>query len=908
MMVPESIRHSMEGETPHEIKIVDWSIRRDGEEAWQPIAVPGCWEDAGRPADDPGPFTYRSTVDIPPAFAGRRLWLRFQGVSYDCTVCIDGRPVGRHVGTWDPFEIEITRAAAPGRRVELTVRVEKPASPTAGPGSPTVTGRFALRETLSGFLPYVWGHAFGGLWQDVTLFSTGRRRLLPDSLYVAGTADGHVTIEGECVGRGKVAITLESPHGEPVIQADAHAAPGVRWTGVLPDPQPWSPDHPVLYTARVSLPEGDECRVRFGLRSLATEGSTIVLNGRPVYPRLALSWGWTPGKRCPNPGTDWVRARLAGLREMGFNGVKLCLWVPPAYFFDLADEMGMLLWLELPMWLPAFTPHFRRQTPVEYERLVRMARGHPSVILYTLGCELNRDVDASFLSDLYTRLKGMAGQALVRDNSGSGEAYGGWLAESADFYDHHFYCELQFLRPLLASFAPWWRERQPWLMGEFCDYDAIRDWPALLAAHAGRPPWWADPSAAVNPQGARWEMRAAGQAEKLQATGLESELPTLIAAARRQGLLHRKLTLETVRTRPDVSGYVLTGEVDTPISTAGLWDDLGVIRYDPDTLRAFNDDLILMLGHLRRREWVAGGDRPLYIDRFNAGSKTMVRMHILVSNYGRHAGEALLSWEARLPGEMLLAAGESPITLSAQGGQVGELLVLQFLPPEVEHPLKLEIRARLQAGGRVWSNRWPVWIYPARPWHDVSPFTLFDPAGELPDLLRLAGGCCEQQDHGRELGPDRVAVCTAWGRGLDRFVAGGGRVVLIQQKHGPPGPLPAVECSFWREACKLVIPHPAWGDFPHDNDPGLQFYSLATDCALDASGMGDAVSPLLRRLDTRGPDMLEYACLVPWGRGRLLATTLRFQGGLGDQPNGIARSPAAEWLLAEWIRWLHAQG
>jgi hypothetical protein len=715
-----------------------------------------------------------------------------------------------------------------------------------------------------------------------------------------------VIVEGECTEAGEVTVVVDGPGVRSVLEGHVEATPRFLWTGQIPDPHPWSPERPALYSARLLLPEGDERRLRFGLRAVTSEGPAILLNSRPIYPRLALSWGWQPGRRCPNPGPAAVRAFFAGLREMGFNGVKLCLWVPPAYYFDLADEMGMLLWLELPMWLPSFTPHFQQQTPVEYERLLRAVRNHPSIILYTLGCELNRDVDASFLTDLYGRLKAMAGPVLMRDNSGSGEAYGGWLAESADFYDHHFYCELQFLRQLLAAFQPVWREQLPWLMGEFGDYDAVRDWPAILAAHGGQPPWWADPRPEVNPQGARWEMRAAGQWNRLEHTALAGRLAELTAAACRQGLLHRKLTLEAVRMRPEVSGYVLTGLSDTPISTAGLWDDLGHMRYDPETLRTSNDDVVLLLGSDRRRKWVAGGDRPAFVDRFNACGGAMMRGHLVLSSDGSHAGLAHVRWEAGLPGNHPLAAGECQVLLAPTGTRLGEVAVVEFRAPAVEAPCRLEIKAQVRAGGQVWANAWPVWIYPVDPWHNVPPFSLLDPAAVVLDLPRLAAGRCTRQGSGGRLAGDRVLVCTAWSRSVDRFVKAGGRAVLLQQKNRPPGPLPVVECPYWREACKLLEPHPAWGDFPHE-EAELQFYSMVPDCALDAAGLPGAISPLLRRLDTRGLDLLEYACVVQWGQGRLVATTLRLQGGLGDEPSGITSSPAAQALLAGWIRWLSVE-
>ncbi len=156
--------------------MLQWQIRRDGQRRWQPISVPGCWEDAGFPATDPGPYWYRTTIPVHRA-AGQRLWLRFGAVSYHCTVSVDGQEIGSHTGMWDPFEIEIPGAFTPGQRAELLVQVEKPAGLTAGPDSPAVPGHFPLRQTLSGFLPYVWGHAFGGLWQEVQVLVTGPRRM-----------------------------------------------------------------------------------------------------------------------------------------------------------------------------------------------------------------------------------------------------------------------------------------------------------------------------------------------------------------------------------------------------------------------------------------------------------------------------------------------------------------------------------------------------------------------------------------------------------------------------------------------------------------------------------------------------------------------------------------------------------
>ena len=889
--------------------MLHWQIRRDGRRRWQPVSVPGCWEDAGFPVTDPGPYWYRTS--IPTQVPGQRLWLHFGAVSYHCTVSVDGQEIGSHTGMWDPFEIEIPDTHASGKQAELLVQVEKPASLTAGPDSPAVLGRFPLRQTLSGFLPYVWGHAFGGLWQEARVVVTGPRR--PSDLYVRGTADGRVCISGECSAPGLCQLELFDPAGKLLVSEAIEAEPDLKWSGRLPNPQPWSPASPALYDARLTLQEdrhgttGSYNR-RFGLRTLETQGATIVLNGQPLYPRLALSWGWYPDRRSPNPGPKRVRAGLLRLRQMGYNGVKLCLWFPPPYYFDLADELGMILWVELPMWLPEPIGFFRQQVPIEYERLVRLARSHPAVLFCTLGCELNRAVDAPFLADLYARVKMLAGDALVRDNSGSGEAYGGWLAESADFYDNHFYCELQFLHPLLNAFAPAWRAAKPWLMGEFCDYDTVRDLPALLKAAGGALPWWLQPDSQVNPQGARWEYRSVQHAGKLQENGLLVRIPDLVEASHRQGLLHRKATLEAVRARPDLSGYVVTGEADTPISAPGMWDDLGRLKFDPDAFRAFNSDLILLAGWDRKRTWDAGGDRPAPWDPYSYAAGTTVRAHLVASNYTAFHGPARLTWQASFSDKAPFARGEAAVDLAA--GRVQELAVAQFSAPKVAHPRRMAIQASIEAGGYTATNAWPLWIYPSRPWAGVSPFLLHDPSGVLADLPLLIPDLCQQgnSDQGALL-QDPVLVCTAWSAETDALVAAGGRALLLQHREGSPGPLPVVACPYWREALKLAEPHPAWGDFPCA-DPGLQFYALAADCALDtttprhASPHLGGFAPLLRRLDARSLDLHEYAAVLHWGRGLLIATTLRLQGGLGDQPAGISRSPAAAYLLACWLRYL----
>jgi hypothetical protein len=928
-----------------------WELRPEGEEAWRAATVPGCWEQAGVPMTFAGPCWYRRTVTIPAEWAGQRIWLRFGAVSYHAEVFVDRRPAGEHTGLWDAFAIEITGLVTPGADAELSLRVEKPAGLTAGPDSARLPGRFPLRETLAGFLPYVWGHMFGGIWQGAELVATGPAVF--EDLLVRGAADGTVEVTAATSAPAEVTIEIRDPNGMPICLAtentesterviERHSVTSVhsvaknlaRFSLSIPEPQPWSPDSPALYEARLSLAGGDERVVRFGLRTLRAEGSTITLNGEPIYPRMALSWGWYPEALHSNPGPARVRADFARLKQLGYNGVKLCLWFPPQRYFDLANELGMLLWVELPMWIPQPSAFFRAQTPAEYDRLMRLARGHPSVILYTLGCELSRVVDAQLLGPLFELVKRHAGAALVRDNSGSGEAYGGLLDEYAEFYDHHFYAELQHFRGLLDYFAPRGRAPQPWLFGEFCDYDAFRDPEQLqnqeprtenlgdLAGDAtvlgsgfsgSTSPWWLSDDPETNPQGARWQYDLPFHERRLREAGLLGRGAELERISERQGLWHRKYTLELVRLYREVSGYVVTGEADTPITSAGMWDHADRLKFDPAEFRGFNADLVLLAAWDRRRQWSGGGDRAAPWDTWSYPAGATVRPHLVASHYGRARGPARLAWRAGFAGEPAFAHGEAQASFALAPGDLRELAVAEFAAPQVGTPRQALLEAELEIDGERAHNSWPLWIFPPSPWARARGIALYDPLGRLGDFERIAPGLDERPKTNDELSQlssfvlrpsSTVVITTLWVPELHEWIERGGRAILVQPDPQPPGPLPVAALPFWREALRLAEPHPAWGDFPLDDALAMQLFGCAADQALDLAGYAGEWRPILRRLDTRTMRLHEYAAELRLGAGSAIVTTLRLSGGQGAQPAGIARSTAAAYLLWCWASYL----
>ncbi len=907
-----------------------WAFRRDtadqGEtagwatdpatgEGWKEAVVPGCWERDGQPGTFAGPAWYRHDVIVPAAYRtpGYRVWWENDAVSYHADGWAGGRKVGVHTGLWDAFAWEVPAVALQSDRLALALRVEKPGGK-----------RFPLRETMAGFLPYVWG-TWGGPWQEARLRATGPAAI--QRVWAPGKANGTVAAEAD--------VDI-APGTETVIRFDLRDAAGrgvasrevtVTETGTVKASlranrhELWEPNAPVLYTLSVTAVVNghisDTRTRRVGFRDISPRDETLYLNGQPIYFRAPLSWGWYETERAPHPSPEVFADELKRVRALGFNGMKLCLWIPPQSYFDIADRLGMLLWVELPMWLPQDSEFSRRQTPDEYRRIVRQVGDHPSVALWTIGCEVGQGVDAAFLGGLYDQVKKQTGSPLIHSNSGSAECYGGPLPEQADYWDFHFYADLPFARPLFDSFAPRWRAPRPWLFGEFCDQDALRDLPELIEKRGGETPWWAVNDPATNPKGVRWEYGVVEQMDRMKKADLLRRRDALREGSRRQALLARKATLELARSYPFMSGYVVTGLKDTPITSAGLFTDDGAARFSPVEFTSFNADTVLVIEPDRRRAWVAGGDRPAFLDRWGAWSESAVRRHVGVSHFGRADGPARLTWRATREDGSTIRSGRLDLPRLSPGS-FAEMGLLEFDAPKVYRPEKLLISVSLDVADHHQAavNSWPLWVYPKPVKDEKRRVGLFDPAGRLPGMeaavgitpipLSAAGG--EPSDN---KGPISVVVATAWRPEMGEYLRNGGKVLLLQvgASEGADGDgLPAVSVPFWREAMKLFEKHASWGAFPHEDWTDFLFYGLAGDAAFEVekvvATLGAQVTPVLTRVDARSFATHGYTLAARVGQGRLLMTTLRPQGGLGDQPSGLARHVAGAYLLRAWLDWL----
>jgi hypothetical protein len=596
------------------------------------------------------------------------------------------------------------------------------------------------------------------------------------------------------------------------------------------------------------------------------EGTKLSLDGLPWYPRGLLHWGWYPELGHTNAPDETILREVRAAKELGFNLVKFCLWVPPHRYLEILREEGMEAWLELPLWDPTADPARQLKMFNELERIVLQYRRHESIVIWTIGCELSGSTSAEYRHRLYEMVQRHTGSPLIKDNSGGAEMYGGDLREFGDFYDFHPYCDTMFYPQVLDSLLPTAHKRMPILLGEFNDIDAHRD----LARLRQEQPCWASPDPWLNEQGVRWQYDLPRVLESPPAGLAEGSdrHRRLMESSRRKALFIRKFVQESVRAREGIGGYAITGWRDTPISTAGFFDDWGRPRFTPDEVLPWNGPGVLFLIPTRRPPWVHGGNRPGYQDSFN---------HFTGQIFWRVGVHSETFLNGQLEWTILDLGGG--VVAEGQGGGVRaeplESLEVGQIHWECEQPGVYELRVRF--GGLENRSRIGVFERPLTSW--LEKIAVDDPT----DLLSL------------EAGDGDVTLSTRIPTDLSRRLAQGERLVLLLTSEGTqPAP-------FWRESAL------EWDEgffsaiYIGEGDRWEALLPVSADCVLRLdelqSRAGVELRTLMNRVDTR---TYAEAPLLVSAKG-FAATTLRPMGGLGIQPTSLLKNPVGVALLRRLI-------
>ena len=850
------------------------------------IPVPSAWE--AHTADKLGDAaTYTRAFHLSSTFIGARILLECDAISFDATIRLNDQLVGSHRGMWSPFQFDVTSILKTGEN-KIEIDVVKPGK------------RFPLRETLAGFLPDVCT-TFGGIWQGIRLRTFANAAFHDLKIFARrGWVDVQGGVEVFSEQKTKLHVQLKTPQVSKTCEVS-----GDTFAAHIELPEDDEARNP-LSEISLSLFAGSERLAHatrtIGLRDLKIQNEIVTLNNQPLHLRGVLDWGWNPNRLCPTPTRDELFQSFAKARSLGFNLIKLCLFVPDETTFDVADDTGMMLWLEIPMWLPRLTPEVKELARREYHDLFQRLHHHPSIVVLSLGCELNAEANAEFLNEFNDLARLYFPNALHCDNSGSAEAYGGVATQLSDFYDYHFYADPHFFQPLVEHFTRSYQPRKPWLYGEFCDADTFRDF-SLLDRRQQKPVFSKKTGFSDSLLGDDWWLTQPTHLDRddflamrdyknrLRAANISDNGKELTRVARKQATAIRKYIVEQVRKNSAAGGYVISGWMDTPITTSGIVDDQLNLKFDPREWTQFNNDRVLTLDRERRRRWI-GGDRPAYKDPFCWWAGESAEIHLALSNGGEEIRDWGLKWEVRGEKSQVIAEGEID-GVDVQGGEVKEIAVLHFKMLMVEKVTEFVLRVEAtHPKESPLQNEWKLFVFPNLSLPKIALHGSFKHHHHFDRLDKNVS-----VDDGSQ-----VVISDTLDEALLAEVRQGRRALLWQATHDDRF---TRSLPFWREAIHIFPDHTLWTLLPHPQYADMRFFSVASDVAIDVDRLSNVIGAkcesVWRRFDARQMFWSEYVVEAKIGDGILLATTLKLEGGSGSQPETFETNPMGSFLLASIV-------
>ncbi|HWA82290.1 MAG TPA: glycoside hydrolase family 2 TIM barrel-domain containing protein, partial [Fimbriimonadaceae bacterium] len=353
------------------------------DKGWSPIKVPAHWEMEGFKSLG-GIGGYRLHFRTP-AGTGR-LMLRFDGVYSGADVWVNGRHLAHHEGGFTPFEMDVTDAVSRGGENVLALRVVEHTNTSDNLDKMSQYADFGL----------------AGIMRKVTLFHVPDTHV--EALEESASFAGSATVSGKlgivnCQGRSAsiaAEISLETKAGQvvartslPAVSLEAMSRGDETFKLSVANPHPWNAENPYLYTLRVELKQGSRTvqtlRQKIGLRETTIEGSTLLIDGKPVKIRGTCHHDQYPTMgRAVTPEIERTDVKM--IKQANLNALRTSHYPPMPELIQAADEMGLYVEDEADFCWVGVADDLRNAPQIIQltAEMIARDRNHPSVFMWSL--------------------------------------------------------------------------------------------------------------------------------------------------------------------------------------------------------------------------------------------------------------------------------------------------------------------------------------------------------------------------------------------------------------------------------------------------------------------------------------------------------------------------------------------
>jgi len=365
---------------------------------WDRVKIPGCWNFYRENLynyEGVAVFTRTFTWQTGKAYGdAERVFLKFNGIQYDSKIFLNRQYLGCHNGGSTQFFIEITNCLLEENRILIvTENIRRKDRVPA--------------ENMDWF-------NYGGIHRSVEIIRTPSTfiqdffiHLVPDGKF--DSLNVEIDVNGpDDTGDATIRIPELS------IEKNVAITNG-RGTGILKaKPELWSPGFPKLYKVEVQYKK-DSITERTGFREIKVDGTEILLNGKNIYfCGICMHEESLTGGKTVSP--QEITSDLNTAKELGCNFVRLAHYPHSHYAAKIADELGIMLWEEIPVyWDIDFENQITyKDAENQLSELIKRDRNRASVIIWSVGNE-NADSDSrlAFMRSLAKHAKMMDPSRLV---------------------------------------------------------------------------------------------------------------------------------------------------------------------------------------------------------------------------------------------------------------------------------------------------------------------------------------------------------------------------------------------------------------------------------------------------------------------------------------------------------------
>ncbi|QJR82741.1 beta-glucuronidase [Alteromonas pelagimontana] len=393
------------------------------------ISVPGDWNTQ---YDDL--FFYEGTVWYNKNFhydkkENRTYVLHFGAVNYHAIVYVNGRKVGVHEGGFTSFQFDISHYLKNGDNfvtMKVDNRRERDQVPTVNTD---------------------WWN-YGGITRSVAILSLPKH-YLADYRFSVGKDNsvirGSLKLNAEAANNETVAVAI------PALQLSKEVAIGPDGSADFEfsaSPVLWTPENPTLYDVVISYKD-EEVKDRIGFRTIAVEGEDIKLNGKPIFLR-----GISIHEESPlTQGRAWskedARLLLSWAKELGCNFVRLAHYPHNEAMLRMADEMGLMVWSEIPVyWTVLFDDAtVYQKAERQLQEMISRDKNRASIIMWSVANETpNTSERLTFLTKLVNQARAIDNSRLItaamdtQSSSTQGKVIDDPLADVVDVIGINSYC------------------------------------------------------------------------------------------------------------------------------------------------------------------------------------------------------------------------------------------------------------------------------------------------------------------------------------------------------------------------------------------------------------------------------------------------------------------------------------